>query len=55
MPKRPSKEDIGRTVDAGQLAGQLTSEPPTRSPRVCTPPPGVNGAARRFAMTFGHR
>ena len=35
-------------------ATPLTSEPPTRSSRVCTPPSGVKGATRRSAMASGH-
>lgn len=35
--------------------GARTTEPPTRCPMVCTPPPGVNGASRPCGMPFGHR
>jgi len=33
---------------------RLTSEPPTRSTRICTPAPGHKGAPRRKAMASGH-
>lgn len=33
---------------------QVRVLPPIRSLRICSTRPGVKGAARRCAMTFGH-
>jgi hypothetical protein len=41
-------------IARSRRATPLTSEPPTRRTRICTPALGIKGAARRCAMACGH-
>ena len=45
---------LPQVIVAASRLSRVTSEPPTRCSRICTPAPGRKGAARRRAIASGH-